>query len=82
MPSRRRTAEGRQRAQRRRIGLGNRGEAFDNQPSPKVANPKWWGILAPLPWWLRWSVTILAFIVGTVIGIVLTSVIYVRIHTP
>ena len=82
MPSRRRTAEERQGAQRRCIGLGNRGEAFDNQPSPKVANPKWWGILAPLPRWLRWSVTILAFVVGTLIGIVVTSLIYVRINPP
>ena len=82
MPSRRRTAEERQRAQRRRIERGNGGEAFENQPPPKALNRKWWGILAPLPWWLRWSVTILTFVVGTVIGLVVASVIYVRIRAP
>ena len=82
MPSGRRTAEERQGAQRRRMELGNRGEAFANQPPPKALNPKWWGILAPLPRWLRWSVTILAFVVGTLIGIVVTSLIYVRINPP
>jgi hypothetical protein len=82
MPSRRRTTEERQRVQRHRIERGNKGEAFEGQPSPKALNPKWWGILAPLPWWLRWSVTILAFIVGTVIGLVVASVIYLRLRAP
>ena len=81
MPSRRPTAEERQEAQRR-IELANEGEAFVNQLAPKAPNPKWWGILAPLPSWLRWSVTILAFIVGTVIGLVVASVVYVRMHAP
>jgi hypothetical protein len=58
------------------------GEAFENQPPPRALNPKWWDILAPLPWWLRWSLTILAFVVGTMIGIVVTSLIYVRINPP
>ena len=82
MPSRWRTTEERQRAQRHRIERGNKGEAFESQPSPKALNPKWWGILTPLPWWLRWSVMILAFIVGTVIGLVVASVIYLRLRAP
>ena len=82
MPSERRTAEERQRAERRRVERRHRGKAFENQPPPKASNPKWWGILAAFPWWLRWSFTILAFVVGTVMGIVVTSVIYVRIHAP
>ncbi len=54
----------------------------ERQESPNAPNPKWWGILAPLPSWLRWSVTILAFIVGTVIGLVVASVVLVRMHAP
>ena len=48
----------------------------------KAPNPRWWGILATLPWWVRWSATILTFIVGTAIGLVLGSVVYLRIMAP
>ena len=56
--------------------------AEERQEPPSVPNLKWWGILAPLPSWLRWSVTILTFIVGTVIGLVVASVLYVRMYPP
>jgi hypothetical protein len=59
-----------------------RPKAEKRQERLKAPNPKWWGILAPLPWWLRWSVTILVFIMGTAIGLVVTSVVYVRMYAP
>jgi hypothetical protein len=59
-----------------------RPKAEKRQERLKAPNPKWWGILAPLRWWLRWSVTILVFIMGTAIGLVVTSVVYVRMHAP